>query len=272
MWLSAQIQPESFEKQAISAAQQIPAYRLDAKLPNISFVAWLNGLVGQEAGVVWQLGECGVSARDRTWQDMQACAEATALLPNGNKVVVGILVGTFKKGLIGEPTFLGAVIDSAERLYQVRRLSELPELLRPPSGLPRILNPQADLLQVVMRSSTAYPAPAPEFPALDEDGAPPPPPSRQNSAVLAPANVITRVRPVYPIPARMMGVSGKVNVRIVISETGRVIETKALSGPMALRDAAMAAARQWVYKPATRNGVPVKSESVVVFTFNPGDQ
>jgi len=262
----------SFEKQAISAAQQIPASRLDAKLPNISFIAWLNGLVGQEAGVVWQLGECGVSARDRTGQDMQACAEATALLPNGDKVVVGILVGTFKKGLIGELTFLGAVIDSAEGLYQVRRLSDLPELLRPPSGLPRIPNSQADLLRIVMRSSTAYPAPPPGFPALNEDGEPPPPPSRQNSARLAPADVVTIVRPSYPISARMMGIYGKVNVRVVISETGRVVETKALSGPMALRDAAMAAARQWVYKPATRNGVPVKSESVVAFTFNPGDR
>jgi len=34
----------------------------------------------------------------------------------------------------------------------------------------------------------------------------------------------------------------------------------------------MDAARQWVYKPATLNGVPVKMESVLTFTFAPGGQ
>jgi hypothetical protein len=39
---------------------------------------------------------------------------------------------------------------------------------------------------------------------------------------------------------------------------------------VALRAAAEAAARQWLYKPATRDGLPMKTESVLTFTF--GDQ
>src|SRR5262249_37919417 len=74
---------------------------------------------------------------------------------------------------------------------------------------------------------------------------------------------------VYPVGARSMNVSGKVDVRIVISEKGRVIEATIISGHMALQSAALEAALQWVYKPASRNGVPVKSESVLNFTFTP---
>ena len=65
---------------------------------------------------------------------------------------------------------------------------------------------------------------------------------------------------------------GNVEARVVISETGRVIEAKALSRHVALRNAAVDAARRWVYKPAMRDGVPVRTESVLTFTFNPGDQ
>src|SRR5215468_3915954 len=87
MWLSVAIQTESFEKRAITVAQRISASSLDAKLPDRSFVAWLSDLVGQEAGIVWQLAECSSGGASGNGQDMPACAEATVLLPNGNKVV-----------------------------------------------------------------------------------------------------------------------------------------------------------------------------------------
>src|SRR5262245_46071845 len=158
VWFSVATQSESFEKQAMSAAQQVSASSLDAKLPNRPFVDWLNDVIGQEAGVVWQLAECGAGAPGRTGQDTQACAEATVLLPNGDTVIVGISVGTFKKGLIGEPAFHGAVIKRVEELYQVRRLSDLPAILRTPSGVPRALpDLQAGPLRVDILPPTAYP-------------------------------------------------------------------------------------------------------------------
>jgi TonB family protein len=283
MWLSVAIQLESFEKRAISAAQRISASSLDAKLPDRSFVAWLNDLVGQEAGVVWQLAECGVGVANGNGQDVPACAEATVLLPNGDKVIVGISIGTFKKGLVGDPTFMGAVIDSGEKLYHVRRLSDLPGTLHPSKGIPRLPDLEDDRPQMAMLPSAAYSPSlgdnnsALKLSAPNEAEGPPPPPSKQSSGQssgqgsgeLVGANVITSVKPVYPPVARRMGVAGKVDVRVVISETGRVVDATVLSGPMTLRGAAIAAARQWVYKPATRNGVPVKTESVVNFTFGP---
>src|SRR5262252_4218202 len=41
-------------------------------------------------------------------------------------------VGTFKKGVTGQPAIFSAVIESGEELYQVRRLRDLPGMLRSP--------------------------------------------------------------------------------------------------------------------------------------------
>jgi TonB family protein len=302
--LSVAAQSESFEKRAISAAQRIPASNLDAKLPNRAFGVWLSGLVGKDAGVVWQLAECGADAGGAS-QDALACAEATVLLPNGDTVIVGISIGTFKLGLIGEPTFQGAFIKTDERILQVRRLSDLPGMLPPPNGVSRQPLLRADLgreskggarslgaesrlpdlppdqAQMVMRPFPHSPSAslnpgnefsAPKFSAPDEDVAPPAPLARsqQGSGRLVDASIITRGRAVYPPAAKSMGITGKVEVRVVISETGRVVDATVLSGPMLLRAAAAAAARQWVYKPATLNGLPVRTESTLTITF--GDQ
>jgi len=280
--LSVAFQSESFEKRAISAAQRIPASTLDAKLPNRSFGVWLNGLVGKDAGIVWQLAECGDGATGGTAQDAPVCAEAVALMPNGETLIVGISVGTFKQGLIGDPAFHGAVIKSRDQYYQVRRLSDLPAILRSPNGVPRTLpDLQAGPLRVDTISPAMYPLLAslnpdndnssPRFRSLDEDAAtppaPPPPRSQQGSGKLMDASVIRSPKPVYPPAARANGVAGKVEVQVTISETGRVINAMAISGPMMLRPAAAAAATQWVFNPATRDGTPVKTEKVLTFTF-----
>jgi protein TonB len=280
--LSVAFQSESFEKRAISAAQRIPASTLDAKLPNRSFGVWLNGLVGKDAGIVWQLAECGAVAPGGTGQDAPVCAEANVLLPNGDTVIIGISVGTYKQGLIGDPAFQGAVIKSGDQLYQVRRLSDLPTILRTPSGVPRAL---PDLLAGPVRVDTISPMmypllaslnpdndnPSPRFLSLDEDKAPPPAPppprSPQGLGKLMDASIIRSPKPVYPPAARANGVAGKVEVQVTISEAGRVINATAISGPMMLRPAAAAAASQWVFNPATRDGIPVKTEKVLSFTF-----
>jgi TonB family protein len=320
MWLTVAAQTESFQNRAISAAQQVSALSLDARLPNRPFVAWFNEVVGQRAGVVWQLSECDPG---RAGQDAPACAEVSAVLANGDTVIIGISVGTFKQGLIGKPAFQGgAVIKNRKGFYQIHRLSDLPLMLRTLRGVPRaspdlqtgplrvetpppkaysraLPDLQTGPLRVETLPPTAYmllaslgpgnDISAPEFQAPDE--APPPPPSprrsqqngespslpsprrsQQNSGELVDAIVIKKTKPIYPAGARIMGVSGNVEVKIVISESGRVIEATAVSGHVALRAAAEDAARQWVYKPATLAGVPMKTEGVLTFTFTPGDQ
>ncbi len=221
------------------------------------------------------------SSRAVARQDVPACAEATVILPNGNRMIVAISVGTFRKGMTGEPAFLRAVVEDGEQLYQVRRLRDLPEMLREPRNLPRALpDIQPSLQQVKLQPSTSLLSQAAlalnDSPGvlIEEETPPPPLTSRQQArkatGVMVEGTVITRAKPVYPSSARSMNAYGNVDVRVVISEAGRVIEATAISGHPALRNAAVDAARQWVYKPATLNGVPVKMESVLTFTFAPG--
>jgi protein TonB len=62
-------------------------------------------------------------------------------------------------------------------------------------------------------------------------------------------------------------------VQITISEEGRVIEASILPGQSAhplLRDAALQAARQWLFNPTLLSGVPVKVQGILTFNFTFG--
>jgi TonB family protein len=284
MGVAAQL-TDSLEKQAISIAQQASVSSLDAQLPDRPLSAWFNELVGQDAGVVWQLSECGGSANapGGGGQDLRACAEASVLMPNGNRMVLAISVGTFKKGVTGQPSFFRAVIESEGQLYQVRRLRDLQTLIQSPRKLVDLLpDLQADPQQVSLRPDAAnLSAPAIDFkstpePSKEEEKPPSPPvaastPQRISQSVLE-GIVIKRRMPAYPLSARSMNAFGKVQVRIVISEGGNVIEATAISGHPALKTAAVEAARDWLYKPTTLNGVPTKVETVLTFNFAPPSQ
>jgi TonB family protein len=111
--------------------------------------------------------------------------------------------------------------------------------------------------------------------------APPPPPTFIPSA---PANAeapkkitvsggvlqgsaIRKVQPPYPPIAKAAKASGAVQVQILVSETGEVIEASAISGHPLLRDAALQAARQWQFKPIELSGKPVKAQGILTFNF-----
>ena len=82
-----------------------------------------------------------------------------------------------------------------------------------------------------------------------------------------PGNALKKVAPAYPPEARGAHVSGKVTVQVTISEEGRVIEAIAIGGPELLRDAAVQAAKQWVFKPTKLDGAPVKVRGILTFNF-----
>ncbi len=261
-----------FEKEALSSVQRRLASSFDEGLPRRPFSAWFKEMAGERAGVIWQLSECGdpASAAD-TVEDMPACAEVNAVLPNGSKVVVMILVGTFKKGRIGEPSFLGAVIEQNDQFYQVSRLRDLPKLVHDPGSrpvsLPGVTAKQALLklrYQSLPASETSY---LEKSANGSEEQLPPPAPPRKVEEVVVQGWAVTRVKPVYPASAKRMNAYGAVEVRIIISPDGKVIDATAISGHIALRIAAVKAARGWVFKPTTIDGVPVDTESILTFVF-----
>jgi TonB family protein len=86
------------------------------------------------------------------------------------------------------------------------------------------------------------------------------------------SRVLKSVKAIYPANARRMNAYGEVEVQITISGDGSVIDARAISGHMALRSAAVEAARGWVFKPLIIDGVPIKVESVLTFVFAGGGE
>jgi TonB family protein len=83
---------------------------------------------------------------------------------------------------------------------------------------------------------------------------------------------IRKVQPPYPPLARAARASGAVQVQVTISETGEVIEATVVGGHPLLRDAALQAARQWVFQPTELSAVPVKVQGILTFNFTLSDE
>jgi TonB family protein len=294
MLMNKRLQVASFEMQALTRVQQMLAWDLDSELPNLPFATWVKQIAGSQNGVVWQLSECGqrTNLRGTEEQDLLACVEANSVLPSGTKLIVAITVGTFKKGLNDKPAFFGAVIESKDRLYPVLQLRDLPRMLR---------HPEDKVVDILARKSSMKPI---ELPVIRSDNMlnrrtpsnahlslpppsmsyspgnpveikePPPPQILQQKLVegMVRGNAIIKVMPLRPESAKKMNAYGTVEVQIVISPEGIVIEATAISGHLALRSAAVEAARKWVFKPTTVDGIPIKVESILTFVFTRGGQ
>jgi TonB family protein len=83
------------------------------------------------------------------------------------------------------------------------------------------------------------------------------------------ARALTLPKAKYPEEARKLRISGKVSVRVVVDETGKVISAVATDGPAPLRAPAVDAARLATFEPTVQDGVTVKITGVLVFEFVP---
>lgn len=279
--------PQSLETQAITSARQVLASTLDSNLPQRSFGEWFERVIGPGNQIVWQLSECGDNATTSIKpDDPRACVEADTILRDGRKVILMIVVGTFKNGVAGQPIFQFGVIEQKGELRPIRRLSDLPNLLSSRVKPLASLAVSLPELYVVSVAPTQYEHNIPligssldfgQFTQIDEVPSPPPSQSKNNfitkpiqqvSDAVLEGNAITRPEAEYPPQARALKAFGMVKVQITISETGRVIEAKAISGHNALRPAAIAAAKAWVFRPTTVDGTPIKVQGVLIFNFN----
>ncbi len=100
----------------------------------------------------------------------------------------------------------------------------------------------------------------------------PPPPAMSRKPVLKSEGVmagalIYRVDPFYPQIGRAIHLSGTVRLRAIIAIGGSVQSLEVLSGSPILARAAVAAVRQWRYRPTLLNGRPVEVETYVTVNF-----
>lgn len=74
-------------------------------------------------------------------------------------------------------------------------------------------------------------------------------------------------KPIYPAAAIAVHAQGKVDVQVMIDESGKVISANAVSGHPLLRTSAEQAARNARFSPTLLSKVPVKVTGVIVYNF-----
>ncbi len=97
------------------------------------------------------------------------------------------------------------------------------------------------------------------------------PPAPPKPSVITRAEPTRRVEPKYPAAAAEFEAAGTIVVRVLVGEDGKVQETKVIKsfGNPACEQAALDAARQWEFSPATKDGVPFEQRVSIPFTFTP---
>jgi len=115
----------------------------------------------------------------------------------------------------------------------------------------------------------AEPVQDPDPPPAEEPVAAPAPPAVREGDFVAPGTVgltppafVSVSKPEYPALAKRLGVQGVVTVSVLVNEQGVVEQARLVRGvqqKVGINEAAMAAARSARYRPATLNGVRVKT-------------
>jgi periplasmic protein TonB len=80
--------------------------------------------------------------------------------------------------------------------------------------------------------------------------------------------LVHRVEPAYPTLARTARVQGEVVLSAIIDTNGQITNLQLVSGHPMLVPAAIAAVREWRYKPYLLNGQPVEVETTITVIFS----
>jgi periplasmic protein TonB len=84
---------------------------------------------------------------------------------------------------------------------------------------------------------------------------------------LEPAMLIYRVEPVYPPLTRQIRLEGTVELRAVIATDGTIQSLQVVSGNPLFIQSAVAAVRQWRYRPTVLNGQPVEIDTYITVVY-----
>jgi TonB family protein len=81
------------------------------------------------------------------------------------------------------------------------------------------------------------------------------------------SKAVSLPKPVHTEEAKRVRASGRVTVRVVVDENGKVISAQAIDGPLPLREAAEAAARKATFTPTVKDGITVKVSGTLTYDF-----
>jgi len=105
---------------------------------------------------------------------------------------------------------------------------------------------------------------------------PEPPPREQTSVQkerivvghIEPAMLVRRIEPMYPPLAKQLHREGRVELRAIISEDGSIQQLEAVSGDPLLIQSALAAVREWRYRPTYLNGKAVEVDTHITVIYS----
>jgi TonB family protein len=93
-------------------------------------------------------------------------------------------------------------------------------------------------------------------------------PVQVGAATMA-GTLVSKVNPSYPAAAKAKNAVGAVTVQAVIGRDGRVDFVRLVAAPdLDLGNAAMAAVKQWIYKPYLLDGEAVEVETTMIVSFS----
>jgi protein TonB len=84
------------------------------------------------------------------------------------------------------------------------------------------------------------------------------------------AQLIHRVEPIYPPLAKQIQREGRVELRAIISTAGTIESLEVISGDPLFIQSALAAVREWRYRPTILNRRPIEvgTHITVIYTLN----
>ena len=84
------------------------------------------------------------------------------------------------------------------------------------------------------------------------------------------ANLISETKPIYPGLARQAGIEGTVLLEAIIGKEGNVVNFRVVNTLVnpELVKAAVAAVKQWLYKPTLLNGEPIEVVTTIRVNFS----
>jgi periplasmic protein TonB len=89
---------------------------------------------------------------------------------------------------------------------------------------------------------------------------------------VTPPRVVKQVKAIYTPEARAAGIQGTVTLDVLVLKDGRVGDDvqviRSLDTKYGLDEQAVAACRQWIFKPATKNGRPIELHVTIEQTFH----
>jgi len=122
----------TLEQRVVATVKKLSAKTLDPELPDQPFAEWFQSVVGATTKVAWESNDCGEQTGDpkTTPADFPICGQASAKLPGDRAVTVMVAVGSYKKGITGDPAVFFVGLDVQNTFEPVGKLHELPEALK----------------------------------------------------------------------------------------------------------------------------------------------